>query len=366
MNGYRPLASPHAHAPLTVPRVMGTVLLALLPATLFGLYQFGWPALNLLLVTVVAGLLTEALCLRLAGRPLRPALTDGSIILTGVILALTLPPWAPWWIGAIGGAFAALVGKQVFGGIGQNLFNPAMTGRVALLIAFPLEMTTWVEPRPLFSEAAPGFVEGLAITFGGGIASFGAIDAITSATVLDQLRTELGQGGSVAVALAGHQTATGLFGTQAGSFGETSALLLLAGGLYLLARRIITWHIPVALLGSVALFAGLLHLFEPSSHAGPLFHLLSGGVILTAFFVATDPVGAPTSAAGKLLFGAGCGLLIVIIRTWGGYPEGAAFAVLLMNAATPVIDHYVRPRIYGRGRRGQPLSSGDDQRGGGP
>jgi electron transport complex protein RnfD len=328
------------------------VLAALLPATLYGFYLFGWPAVNLFCVTLLACGLGEVLGLWLSGRPLRTFLGDGSALLTGWLLALSLPPWAPWWIGGVGGLFAIIVGKQIFGGIGQNVFNPAMLARVALLVSFPVEMTLWLEPRPLFSAQAPGFWEGLAITFNGLVEA----DSISGASLLGHVKTELAKAHTLQQALEGHYDPLRLgLGAVPGSLGETSALLLTLGGIWLLWRRLITWHIPVALLGTVALMAGLFHWFDPQRFADPVLHLVSGSLILGAFFIATDPVTSPTTQAGQLVFGAGCGVLIHAIRTWGGYPEGVAFAVLLMNALTPVIDHYLRPRLYGRSRSGRPL-----------
>jgi len=346
-SGYHPLPSPHAHANISIQRVMGTVILALVPAAAFGVYQFGWPALNLLLITVTATLLTEAASLALAGKSLRTALTDGSGIVTALLLAMSLPPWAPWWVGVVGGGFAALLGKQVFGGLGQNIFNPAMLARVALLISFPVQMTAWVAPK---SGTNPGWLDSLSVTFGDG-----AMDAVSSASLLGHARTELDRGVPMDTAISGFDAFGAALGNMAGSLGETSALLIAAGGIFLLLRRVISWHIPVAMLGSVVIVASAFHLIAPDHYVGPLVHLLSGGLMLGAFFIATDPVGAPSTGTGKLLFGAGCGLLVYVIRTWGGYPEGIAFAVLIMNAATPVIDHYIRPRIYGRRRNGQPL-----------
>ncbi len=342
--------APHAHAGTSVRRIMLSVIAALLPATLYGFWLYGWPAFILWCVTVGSAVLGEAFALRLAEHPVRVPLADGSVVLTGWLLALSLPPWAPWWIGALGGAFAAIVGKQVFGGIGQNLFNPAMIARVALLISFPLEMTQWVPPAPLFTEAAPGLMQALSITFLG----LPDADAVTSASLLGHVKTELSRGVALGAALQGHAGAAAtLGGMRPGSLGETSALLLLAGGLVLLWRRVFTWHIPLAMLAAVALPAAALHALDPQRYAGPEVHLLSGGLMLGAWFIATDPVTSPSSRGGQLLFGAGCGALTFVIRTWGGYPEGVAFAVLLMNAVTPVIDRYVKPRIYGRTHKGE-------------
>jgi len=347
-----PVSGPHAHGAISLRRTMLLVMLALLPATLFGVYIYGWPALNLLVVTIASCLIVEAACLSIAGKPVGIYLMDGSAILTGWLLAMTLPPWAPWWIGVVGAVIAIGLGKQVFGGIGQNLFNPAMVARVALLIAFPLEMTTFVAPKPLFTDSAPDFMQGLAITFGHGL----QVDAVSSATTLGYVKTELGRNTPLDAALAQvFDFFNGFSGFMAGSLGETSAVLVLLGGLFLLYRRIISWHIPVAMIGSIMLLAGLFHTLSPEHYAGPLMHLLSGATLLGAFFIATDLVTSPVTARGQIVFGAGCGILVYIIRTWANYPEGVAFAVMLMNALTPLIDHYVRPRVYGRDRRGQPL-----------
>ncbi|MBK1619769.1 electron transporter RnfD [Lamprobacter modestohalophilus] len=352
------LASPHAHAPVSISRTMGLVLLALLPATLLGLWQFGWPAILLFAATLSAALLFEALALILGGKPLRPTLMDGSALLTGWLLVMTLPPWAPWWIGVLGAFIAIIVGKQVFGGLGQNLFNPAMVARVVLLVSFPLEMTQWVGPQPLFFEQTPGLSAGLAISLDGLAAPW---DAMSGASILGQVDLILQQGGDLAAATPElFAPLRALLGGIPGSLGETSALLLLLGGLFLIRKGVIDWVIPVAVLLGVAVPASLLHLLDPARFAGPLLHLLAGATLLTAFFIATDPVTSPVSRLGQTVFGAGIGLLIYLIRTFGAYPEGAAFAILLMNAATPMIDHYIKPRIFGRDRRGRPLPVAGD------
>ncbi|MGB0747269.1 MAG: RnfABCDGE type electron transport complex subunit D [Magnetospiraceae bacterium] len=346
------IAAPFAHQGNTVSRAMVLVMVALVPVTLFGLYQFGWPAINLLLVTVASAMLFEALCLKLMGKPVSDGLADGSAALSGWLLALTLPPWAPWWIGTVGAFLAIVVAKQIFGGLGQNLFNPAMVARVALLISFPVEMTRWVAPLPLGSNGAPDFLAGLGITFG---LNHG-FDAVSSASLLGAFKTQLSTGASASEALS---TTFGLLdlglGTVAGSLGETAAGLILAGGLLLLATRIITWHIPVAMLATVAIFSGGLYLLDSDHFLSPAYHLLSGATLLGAFFIATDYVTSPVTTRGQLLFGAGIGLLVVVIRTWTGYPEGMAFAVMLMNACVPLIDRYTRPRVFGRTRTGDPM-----------
>ena len=347
------LSAPFTRSDLQIRSIMLSVVLALTPGTAWGLFIFGWPALFLFLVTVLSALLFESVCLSLAGKPALATLADGSALLTGWLIALTLPPWAPWWIGVVGSFLALVVGKQVFGGLGQNLFNPAMLARVALLVSFPLEMTTWINPVPLFSAAAPSFGASWAITFGSQLPA----DGSTGATMLGWVKTEFSQGRHLGESLVSGEFNffESLLGWTGGSLGETSALLFALGGGWLLKKQIITWHIPLSMLGTVALLASVLTLLDGERYPGPLFHLLCGSLMVGAFFFATDYVTSPNSPAGQLIFGAGCGLIVFVIRTWGGYPEGVAFAVLLMNSLTPVIDHYVRPRIYGRDRRGRPL-----------
>jgi len=352
MKNVTPVSGPHTHAINSVNMIMLKVMIALLPATAFGIYLFGWPALNLFVVTIIAALLSEIFCLYIAGKQIKMFIFDGSAILTGWLLAMTLPPWSPWWIGVVGSVFAIVVGKHVFGGIGQNIFNPAMLARVVLLISFPLEMTTWINPYPLYSSISPDFIESLKITF----MSVTPVDFVSGASVLGDIRTELGLGHTLSEILVRNTDHNSLVtGSIKGSMGETSALLILAGGLLLMTQRIISWHIPVAMLGTIALLASLLHFINPEQYAGAWIQLFSGGAILGAFFIATDLVTSPNSNSGKIIFAMGCGALVYIIRTWGGYPEGVAFAVILMNALTPLIDYYVRPQIYGYKSKGIPI-----------
>ncbi len=346
-----PISGPHTRAKSKVTGIMLQVLLAILPATAFGIYLFGWPALNLFVITVLSAVVVEYLCLKLAGKPVT-ALQDCSAILTGWLLAMTLPPWAPWWIGVTGSALAIVIGKHVYGGLGQNVFNPAMLARVALLISFPVEMTTWANVTPMFSPDAPDFASGLAITFAG----VQQLDAVTGATLLGHVKTELSMNHWLPDSLNGLFTLQDAWlGVMRGSLGETSSLLIMAGGVWLLFRGVITWHVPFAILFSVWIFSAIFHWWNPAHYLSPWMHLGSGALMCAAFFIATDYVTSPNSSIGQLVFGAACGLLIFIIRTWGGYPEGAGFAVLLMNAMTPLIDHYIKPRIYGRNRKGVPL-----------
>jgi electron transport complex protein RnfD len=276
---------------------------------------------------------------------------DGSAILTGWLLVMTLPPYAPWWIGVVGSAFAIILGKQVYGGLGQNLFNPAMLARVALLVSFPIEMTTWANVSPLFFPGSPDILESWRITFSGLL----PVDGMTGATTLGYIKTEFSQHRLLPEILENYSSIANFFGWTRGSLGETSTLLLAGGGIWLIRKNIIQWHIPVSLLATVFILATIFHFIDGNHYVSPFLHLNSGAMMCVAFFIATDYVTSPNTPWGQLVFGAGCGLLIFVIRTWGAYPEGAGFAVLLMNAATPLIDHYIKPRIYGRDRDGKPL-----------
>jgi electron transport complex protein RnfD len=347
-------AGPFTHTVKTVTRTMVWVILALVPGTFYGLWLYGWPALILFAITVVTALAAEAAMLALLGQPVRARLFDGSALLTGWLLAMSLPPWAPWWIAVLGSFSAIVIGKHLFGGLGQNMFNPAMVARVVLLISFPVQLTMWVPPTPFGSEAAPSFSQALAYI----TERTPVPEHMSAATSLGALKTELSRG--VSVAKTSEQLPPSqqmAIGGEAGSMGETSAILLLAGGLLLLALRIITWHIPVALLGTLAALAAVSHALDPTRFASLPIHMLSGAAILGAFFIATDYVTSPVSRSGQLLFGAGIGALTWVIRSLGGYPEGLAFAVVLMNALVPLIDRGFRPRVFGRSRRGKSLES---------
>lgn len=349
------IASPHAHDHSSINRIMLHVCLALIPCSVYGIYQFGFPALNLFLITCLSAVIWESLCLKLLAIP-QSRLRDNSALLTGWLLALTLPPWAPWWIGVGGSFFAIVLGKQLYGGLGQNVFNPAMLARVALLISFPVQMTTWPLAEIGFSQV--DFFQGLAITFGNAPIP----DGMTGATSLGSLKTEITAGGSASeIIQANFSPLDSFWGSVSGSLGETSVLLILLGGLWLLLMRIISWHIPVSLLATTALLSLFFHWYDPSLYAGAGFHLLSGAMMLGAFFIATDMVTSPSSKSGQLVFGSGCGAVDFAIRTWGGFPEGMGFAVLFMNALTPLIDLYFRPRIYGRNYKGQSLKTSQSE-----
>lgn len=345
----KPISGPHIAAVRRVDDIMRKVIIALLPATAWGVLMFGWPALYLAVITVLSALMFEALCLTIKGVKVTAYLNDGSAVLTGLLVTMTLPPWAPWWIGVVGAALAIVLGKQVYGGLGQNLFNPAMLARVALLISFPIEMTTWVNVQPLLF--GPGVIDSLAITFAG----LNQADGLVGATTLGAVKTGFSLNQTLPGLLYDYSGFLAFMGWERGSLGETSTLLLLLGGLWLMKQGVIQWHIPLSLLVTITLLATLFHGIDGSHYLSPWVHLNSGAVMLVAFFIATDYVTSPNTPLGQILFGAGCGLLIFVIRSWGGYPEGTGFAILLMNAVTPLIDHYIRPRIYGRYRNGKPL-----------
>jgi len=350
-------AAPYTHSMFNVSGTMIAVMVCLTPATVCGMLSFGWPAVFLFAVTVLSALFCEALCLALSGHRVLRFVTDGSAFLTGWLVAMTLPPWAPWWIGTLGACIAVILGKHVFGGLGQNLFNPAMVARAVLLVALPVQMTTWV--APMETAQGPGFADALAITFRGAIPA----DAISGATVMSAVQSQLDAGRSLVDLGAGLEEARAQFlGPVAGSLGEASALALLLGGGALVLLRIINPVIPLAVLGALAGLSGIAHLADPMQFPSPLFHLATGSAIFCAFFIATDYVTAPMTSLGKLIYGLSIGALIFVIRTWGAFPEGVAFAVLLMNAGVPLIDTYTRPRVFGRTRAGAPLPLQEDRR----
>ena len=329
-------SSPHLHGPSSLNKVMLQVCLALLPALLAHTWLFGWGIVfNVVIATVVA-LGSEALVLKLRDRPVGPSLADGSALVTALLIAIALPPLAPWWLTTVGVAFAIIFAKQLYGGLGFNPFNPAMIGYVVLLISFPREMTAWLPPAEL-REAGVSFAMAASAVFGST-----PIDSLSGATPLDSLKTQLGLGMTMDEVMAGS-----LFGQFGGRGWEIVNGMILLGGLWMLYRRVISWQVPVAMLGSLFIIAGLFHLIEPDAYADPLFHIFSGGAMLGAFFIATDPVSGATSDRGRLIFGAGVGLFTFIIRTWGGYPDGVAFSVLLMNMAAATTDNYTRPRVFG-------------------
>lgn len=344
------LSPPHAHGGDSIRVTMLTVILALLPATAMSVYLFGWLAVLLIVTCIGTALATEAVCLKWMQRPLS-TLLDNSAALTGLFLALTLPAAVPWWMAVLASVFAIVLGKQIYGGLGYNIFNPALSARIILLISFPLHMTTWIVPMSASAPALDLYDLSLCLSFflAGPEALNVGFDAISMASPLGHVKTEATLGVPVAEALRNYDYSylDAFLGFEAGSIGETSALALLIGGIFLLARHTITWQIPFSYIATVLLLAAIFNAIDPQQFTPPMFHLLAGGLILCAFFMATDPVSSPVTPMGQIVFGVGCGVLTWSIRSFGGYPEGAMFAVLLMNCAVPLIDHYFRPRVFG-------------------
>jgi electron transport complex protein RnfD len=327
-----------------VPVVMRRVLYALAPAAIVYIWFFGWGLLINFVIAAIAGLLTEGAILRLRGRSTRHALNDGSALVTAALLSFALPSLVPFWIPAVGTMVAIALAKQIFGGLGKNPFNPAMAGYVFLLLSFPVQMTHWTPPRMGdLDYQYLSFAGSLNYALTGRLPADVEVDALTRATPLDLVKEGLRAARPFAEIRGGS-----LFGDFGGRGWEWVANLIALGGAYLLYTGTIRWHIPVAVFAGLLVPATALYTLDPGHYAGPGFHLFSGGSMLGAFFIATDPVSSATTDRGRLIYGAGIGLVTYLIRTWGGYPDGIAFAVLLMNAAAPLIDRYTRPRIYGR------------------
>ena len=311
-------ASPHIAGRLDTPKVMYEVSAALLPASVASVVFFGWRAVALIVACVSSSVLAEALFRRLRDR--KVSIGDGSAVLTGLLLALVVPPDLPVWMAILASVFAIGIGKEIFGGLGYNIFNPALLGRAFLSAAFPSAMTVYRPPFTGFSYAAAG-----------------GVDGVTSATPLALMKFE-----GVALNLRD------LFiGNVSGSLGETSALLLLLGGAYILIKGYADWRIPLSFIGTVFVFGHIMHIVSPGEYPTGLFHILAGGLMIGALFMATDPVTSPVTKSGRLVFGMGCGILVVIIRLWGGQPEGVMYAILFMNVLTPVVNILTKPKRYG-------------------
>jgi len=343
------LFSPFISKSDSVARIMLKVLLALLPGIALYVWYFGPAILVSITLASLTALGTEALMLRLRNRPIAPFLKDNSALLTGWLLALSIPPLAPWWLIVVGTAFAIAVAKHLYGGLGNNLFNPAMVGYAVLIISFPMQMTHWIAPHGL-GQIELGFFDQLEYIFLGVLPHNATLDAVTMATPLDTLKTHLHLDQSVQQILD-----MPIYGQLAGHGSEMVAWGFLCGGLYLLATRIISWHIPVAYLGTLFVIAGIFHLLDPGHYVAPLFHWFSGAAMLGAFFILTDPVSSPTTNKGRLIFAAGAGLITYLIRAFGGFPDGTAFATLLMNICVPLIVLYTQPKVFGKkNKEGRP------------
>ncbi len=319
--------SPHIYSGQSVKKLMYGVIIALVPAFMVSLFVFGIGALIVTSISIITCVLTEYLIQKLILKS-ESSISDGSAIVTGTLLAFNLPSNLPWWMIVIGCIFAIAIGKMVFGGLGNNPFNPALVGRVFLLISFPVQMTSW--PVPLQSRMQ-------------------YIDALTGPTPLGILKEGLRNGEIISDFAQKLPDNSRLFmGYMSGSLGEISALALLLGFIWLLYKRIITWHIPVFIFITIASFTGILWIIDPAHNASPVFHLLTGGVMLGAIFMATDYVTSPMTRTGMIIYAIGIGLLTVIIRVYGAYPEGVSFAILIMNSFVPIINRYIKPGRFGK------------------
>lgn len=336
---FKTVSSPHKLSPSSVTRVMFKVLCALLPGTAASIYFFGWGVVTNLVSAIVLALLAEGLMLAIRKRPVWHSLQDLSAVVTAWLLALAMPAYAPIWLIAVGILFAIVFGKQLYGGLGLNPFNPAMLGYVVLLISFPVNMTQWPS---LDAASSMDLAATLSHVFGGHDM---AVDALSGATALDYTNTQLSQ----AMMLSEISDAP-VYGVLGAAVWEWIAAAYAVGGIALILLRVMPWHAPVAMLLSLFCLAETFQFYDPDSYSSGLFHLFSGGAMLGAFFIITDPVSGATSNRGRLVFGALAGLLIYVIRTWGGYPDGIAFSVLLMNMAAPTIDHFCKTQVFGTGK----------------
>lgn len=320
---------------------MFKVLLALVPGVIAYVWVFGGGVLVTIGLATATALAAEAVMLKIRHRPIQPFLMDFSAVVTAWLLALAIPPLAPWWLIVVGTLFAIVFAKQIYGGLGYNPFNPAMIGYAVLLISFPVLMTKWPAALQL-AEFKLSFTDQLHYIFGGLLPQDVKIDAVTSATPLDYLKTQLTLKHDVASI-----TQAPVFGALGGKGGEYVTGAYLLGGLYLWQQKIISWHLPAAFLGALTLISGVFWVINSAHFASPLLHLFSGASMLAAFFIITDPVSGPTTPKGKLYFAAGVGIITYLIRVYGGYPDGVAFAVIFMNICVPLIDAHTQPRVFG-------------------
>lgn len=315
--------SPHIRDDLTTSKVMLHVVYALLPAVAVSIYFFGIYAIKTYLLTIVFTLFFEYIFLKIRKREI--TLHDNSALVTAILLAMNLPPDSPWWLIAVGSFIAIVIGKQIYGGLGQNPFNPALVARVFLLISWPAQMTNWIKPVPMHQS----FI----------------FDAVSTATPLGQAKAEIISHGKIVGQYNDILNYAG--GYMAGSLGEVAAIAILAGGIYLLIKRIISYHIPFSYLLGFLVIVVPYWLVSPEKTLNPIVHLTTGGLMLGVFFMATDMVTSPVTKKGQIIFGLGCGVLTAVIRLFGSYPEGVSFAILIMNAFVPLIDYYLRPKSFG-------------------
>ncbi|MGV6818440.1 MAG: electron transport complex subunit RsxD [Thiotrichales bacterium] len=339
---FKVTTSPHLGSINDTGRLMRQVLYALVPGTILAVGFFGWGVLLNVILAVLFAVVLEALVLLLRNRPLEPALGDYSAVVTGWLLGLSLPQLAPWWIVLVGMIFAIVIAKHLYGGLGFNPFNPAMVGYVALLISFPGAMTAWAPPARLV-DLPLSLGEVIRLKLFGAMPPGHDWDSMTMATPLDSVKTGLSLDQPIQQIVDGP-----VFSSLSGVGWEWISLAFAAGGIWMIYKRLISWQLPLAVLLGLALPALVFYLYDAERYASPLFHLLSGGAMLGAFFIATDPVSGSTTPLGRVVFGFGVGAMTYIIRTWGGYPDAIAFSVLLLNMNAPLIDQYTQPRVFGK------------------
>ena len=317
--------SPHVHGDQSLKKIMWGVVLAMIPAMLVSFWYFGLPAIIITLTAVISCFIFEYLIQKYLLKE-KTSITDGSAVITGVLLAFNVPSSLPLWQMVIGALVAIGIAKMSYGGLGKNPFNPALVGRVFLLISFPVDMTLWPLPKPIWS----------------------LVDAVTGPTSLGILKEGIGKGDTISQLASELPSLQNLFiGGVGGSLGEVSAAAIILGGLYMIFKKIISWHIPVSFIATVAIFTGIMWQVNPEHYINPMFHLLAGGLMLGAIFMATDMVTSPMTYKGMILYGIGCGVLTVLIRLWGSYPEGVSFAILIMNAVVPLINKGFKPKRFG-------------------
>ncbi len=334
------ITSPHTHSVTTVDAIMRQVLFALIPGILLSTIYFGIGVLVQCILAVVFALLSEAFVLKLRHQPIAPALKNGTAIITALLFALTISPYTTWWVNLTGIFFAIVIAKHLFGGLGKNPFNPAMAGYVFVLLCFPLKMAYWPDLSG-FSEHELSLAQNINIIFSG-LPLGQELDAISGATPLTNMKIELGL-----MTMVSEIEMNPLYGGIGGKGWEWIAAAYIVGGIWLIITKVIRWQIPVTVLGTIFTVSLLFNFIDTDMYPSALFHLFTGGTMLCAFFIATDPASSSTTPKGKIIYAMGIGLLIYIIRTWGGYPDGIAFAILIMNALVPLIDYYTRPKVLG-------------------
>ncbi len=347
---FKMIVAPHLRGSNTTSKFMFSVIVAMVPAIFVATFFFGWGVLTNIFIACISGLVFETIALKLRKHALKKYLSDGSVLVTATLLGIAIPQLAPWWLIVVGMFMAVVIAKHLYGGLGYNPFNPAAVGYVVLLISFPKEMSQWITPEWMgqFQPDHLSFIDTLNAVFCNKFPDAGSIDLLTHASPIDFIKGQLKLGTSI----SDIHTKYSMWGSLFGKGWEWVNFSLLLGGIYMIYKRVITWHIPAGMLGTILLMSAIVWSINPEQAMNPLMHIFSGGIMLGAFFIATDPVTTATSNLGKLIFGIGAGAITFTIRTWGGYPDGIAFAILLMNLSAAYIDNYTVPKVYGYQKKG--------------